>query len=129
MVNFICFLLWNLALLVAVRVGCWLIHCTRPDLTLHGTRVFVVLMAIALVFDTAITFLVFADAGGAWKAHNPSETWPERALAYALAALLALLAARRARRVESRKARSTRTAPEGALEIETSPYSKSTLPM
>ena len=126
MVNFICFLLWNLALLFAVRVGCWLIVCARPDLTLHGTRIFVGLMAIALAFDTAVTFLVFADAGGPWQAHNPSETYPERAFAYVLAALLALLIARHARRQETRK---TRDGQPAAQAIETSPYSKSTLPM
>ena len=126
MVNFICFLLWNLALLFAVRVGCWLIVCARPDLTVNGTRIFVGLMAIALAFDTAVTFLVFADAGGPWQAHNPSETFPERAFAYALAALMALLIARHARRQDSREARD---GPAGAQEIETSPYSKSTLPM
>lgn len=123
MVNFICFLLWNLALLAGVRVGCWLIGCTRPDVTLNGTRVFVGLMAIALAFDTAVTFLVFADAKGPWQVHNPSETYPERALAYVLAALLALLIARHARRREARKTSAS------ALEIVTSPYSKTTLPM
>ncbi|WP_322032355.1 hypothetical protein [Paraburkholderia sp. J76] len=126
MVNFVCFLLWNLALLFAVRVGCWLIGCARPDVALNGTRIFVGLMSIALAFDTAVTFLVFADAGGPWQAHNPSETYPERAFAYALAALMALLIARHARRQDSRKARSE---PAGEQEIETSPYSKSTLRM
>ncbi|WP_321913777.1 hypothetical protein [Paraburkholderia sp. J11-2] len=126
MVNFICFLLWNLALLFAVRVGCWLVVCARPDLTLNGTRIFVGLMAIALAFDTAVTFLVFASAGGPWQAHNPSETYPERAFAYALAALMALLLVRHARRQDARQAHS---GPAGAQAIETSPYSKSTLPM
>ncbi|MEM5327531.1 hypothetical protein VSR34_13120 [Paraburkholderia sp. JHI2823] len=125
MVNFVSFLISNLALLVAVRAGCWLVRCARPDVTLNGTRVFAGLMAIALTFDTAVTFLVFADAGGNWQAHNPSETYPERALSYALAALLALLLAWRTRRRKARKAR----ARPGELEIETSAYSKSTLPM
>ena len=80
-------------------------------------------MAIALAFDTAVTFLVFVDAGGNWQVQNPSETYPERALSYGFAALLALLMAWRARRRQARKARA------GELEIETSPYSKSTLPM
>ncbi|MEM5314109.1 hypothetical protein [Paraburkholderia sp. JHI869] len=126
MVNFVCFLLWNLALLFAVRVGCWLIGCTRPDITLNGTRIFVGLMAIALVFDTAVTFLVFADAGGPWQAHNPSETYPERAFAYVLAALIAVLIAWHARRQDSR---TTRNGAAATQEIETSAYSKSTLPM
>jgi hypothetical protein len=123
MVNFFCFLFWNLALLAAARVACWLVRCARPDIALNGTRVFLGLIAIALVFDTAVTFLVFAEAGGPWQEHNPSETYPERALAYVLAALIAQLAARLARRREARKAAA------GALEIETSAYSKSTLPM
>jgi hypothetical protein len=123
MENFFCFLFWNLALLAAVRFGCWLVRCARPDLSLNGTRVFLGLIAIALVFDTVVTFLVFAEAGGPWQAHNPSETYPERALAYISSALLALLAVRFARRREARKA------PAGSLQIETSAYSKSTLPM
>ncbi|WP_051481690.1 hypothetical protein [Paraburkholderia nodosa] len=126
MVNFICFLLWNLALLFAVRVGCWLIGCARPDLTLNGAHIFIGLMATALAFDTALTFLVFAEAGGPWQAHNPGETYAVRAFAYALAALMALLIAWHARRQASRKAHN---GPPGAQEIETSRYSKSTLPM
>ncbi len=126
MLDFLSFLLWNLALLAAVRLGCWLICCARPDLSLHGTRVFLGLMAIALAFDTAVTFLVFAGAGGPWRVHNPSETYGERAASYVLAALLALLIARQMKRREARKLHKPA---QGALEIKTSPYSKSTLPM
>lgn len=120
MVNFVCVLLWNLALLVAVRVGCWLVGCARPDLTPNGARLFQGLMAIALAFDTAVTFLVFAEAGGPWRSHNPSETWRERALAYVLAALLAWYPAWRARRRKSHDAREAckaRGAPTAAPDV------------
>jgi hypothetical protein len=123
MVNFFCLLIWNLALLAAARVTCWLVRCARPDLTPNGTRVFLGLMAIALAFDTALTFLVFADAGGSWRVNNASDSYPARACAYGFAALIALLVARWPHRHEQRKT------PAASVEIETSPYSKSTLPM
>ncbi|QGZ62220.1 hypothetical protein [Paraburkholderia acidisoli] len=126
MLDFVCFLFWNLALLGAVQLACWLIRCARPDLTPHGTRIFLGLMTIALAFDTALTFLVFADAGGPWRMHNPSETYGERASAYVLAALLALMLARY---LKQRETRQPRQPAQGPVEIETSPYSKSTLPM
>jgi hypothetical protein len=124
MYTFVCCLLSNLALLAAVQLACWFIRAMRPDLTVRGTRVFIGMIALAFVFDAALTFLVFADAGGPWRARNPEETFFARAAAYVLAAALAIVLAQYVRKRSTR-----REAPSGALVIETSPYSKSTLPM
>lgn len=96
----------------------------RPDLRVRGTRVFISMIVLALVFDTTLTFLVFADAGGAWRSHNPADTFFARTAAYLLAAALAIALARFGTRRSAQ-----RGIPPGALVIETSPYTKSTLPM
>lgn len=128
MYNFVCCLLSNLALLAAVQLVCWFIRAMRPDLSVHGERVFIGMIAIAFVFDAALTFLVFADATGPWQRYHPVSAFCARALAYALAVAVALAFARRAARAAAqRNAREPRQ--DGALVIETSPYSKSRLPM
>lgn len=124
MYTFVCCLLSNLALLAVVQLACAIARAMRPDLHVRGTRVFIGVIAIAFVFDAALTFLVFADAGGPWRAHKPAETFIARAVAYLLAVLLAIVLA-----LVWRRRSACRKAPPGALVIETSPYSKSTLPM
>ncbi|HKT96059.1 MAG TPA: hypothetical protein VJS30_05945 [Paraburkholderia sp.] len=121
---FICYLLSNLALLAAVHLACGFIRAMRPDLRVRGTRVFIGVIALAFVFDAALTFLVFADAGGPWRDHKPAETFFARSAAYLLAAVLAIALARFGSRRSAQ-----RGTPPGALVIETSPYTKSTLPM
>ncbi|MFP6558093.1 hypothetical protein WJ542_07155 [Paraburkholderia sp. B3] len=123
-IDFIDCLLSNLVLLALVHAACWIARRARPGLAAHGTGLFLALLAIALAFDAALTFLVFADAGGNWRQYDPRATFPWRAAAYALAAVLALTGARAARQHAAR-----RTAQSGPLTIETSPYSQSTLPM
>lgn len=122
---FVCCLLSNLALLAAVQLACAFTRAMRPDLNVRGTRVFLGVIALAFLFDAALTFLVFADARGPWRAYHPADTFFARAVAYLLAAALAAVLARIAKQ---RGARRSTTAP-GALVIETSPYTKSTLPM
>ncbi|MDR3100822.1 MAG: hypothetical protein LBV73_27635 [Paraburkholderia sp.] len=124
MYTFVRCLLSNLALLAAVQLACAIVRAMRPDLHVHGTRVFIGVVALAFVFDAALTFLVFADAGGPWREHKPAETFFARTTAYLLAAVLAIALARFGCRRSAR-----RRAPPGALVIETSPYTKSTLPM
>ncbi|QBQ96791.1 hypothetical protein [Paraburkholderia pallida] len=124
MYTFVCCLLSNLALLAAVQLTCGIVRAMRPDLRVHGTRVYIGVIALAFVFDAALTFLVFADAGGPWRNHKPADTFLARASAYLLAAVLAIALARLGYRRSARPA----TQPDG-LEIKTSPYTKSTLPM
>lgn len=127
--NFVCCLLSNLVLLAVVRMACWFIRAMRPDLTPHATRLFIGMMAILCAFDAALTFLVFADAGGPWAIYHPVSAFFARTVAYALAAAVALALARRAARRNARERHANERSKDGALVIETSPYSKSTLPM
>lgn len=125
MYNFACCLLSNLVLLAAVHLVCWFIHAMRPDLTIPGERVFIGMIAIAFVFDAALTFLVFAEATGPWQRFHPVSAFFARAVAYMLAVTVAIVHARRA----AAKREAHERGKNGALVIETSPYSKSTLPM
>jgi hypothetical protein len=125
MTHFIGCLTTNLGLLALIHIGCWIARQLHPGLAARATRIFFGLMAIALIFDATLTYLVFGDAGGNWRQYGPRETFPARAAAYALSAVFALLFTSYVRR---RAARHHGT-PSGALVIETSPYSKSTLPM
>jgi hypothetical protein len=134
--NFVYCLVSNLALLAAVQLVCWFIRAMRPDVSVRGARVFVGMMVLACAFDAALTFLVFADAGGPWRERHPVEAFFPRAAAYVLSALFALVAgglvSRRAadRHAERETGRnSERKTARDDLVIETSPYSKSTLPM
>ena len=124
MSTFVCCLLSNLALLAAVHLACGCVRAMHPDLRVRGTRVFIGLIVLAFMFDAALTFLVFADAGGPWRNQKPAETFFARTVAYLLAAVLAIVLARVGRGRVARRA-----TPPGAIEIETSPYTKSTLPM
>ncbi len=128
--NFVCCLLSNLVLLAVVRLACWFIRAMRPDLRPHATRIFVGMMAILCVFDAALTFLVFAEAGGPWTIYHPVSAFFARTVAYALAVAVALALARRdARERHATERHAGERGKDGALVIETSPYSKSTLPM
>jgi len=127
MTNFIGCLLSNVVLLALTHAVCWTARRLRPRLAVRATHLYLALLAIALTFDAALTYLVFADAGGNWAQHDPRETFRGRAAAYALAAVLALIAAHVGARIANLRA--ARRATSNTLEIETSPYSKSTLPM
>jgi hypothetical protein len=124
MSHFIDCLLSNLALLALVHASCWIARRLRPGLVVRGTPICLALLATALAFDAALTFLVFADAGGVWRQYDPRASFPARAAAYALAAVLAVTAALL---VRLRGAR--RPAQANTLTIETSPWSQSSLPM
>lgn len=132
MYNFVCCLLSNLALLAVAQLACWFIRAMRPDLTVRGERMFIGMIAIAFVFDAALTFLVFAEATGPWQVYHPVSAFFARAVAYVIAVAVALVLARRPARAPTQYD-APRDASErnkdGALVIETSPYSKSTLPM
>lgn len=124
--HFVDCLLSNLGLLALVHAACWIARRLRPGLAVRGTHLFLALLATTLAFDAALTFFVFADAGGNWSQHDPRETFPFRAAAYALAAVLALVGSRLG---NLRAARSQPAPSRAPVTIETSPYSKSSLPM
>jgi hypothetical protein len=122
--HFIDCLLSNLGLLALVHAACWIARQVRPELTLRGTRVYLALLGIALAFDAALTYLVFADAGGIWHQYDPGATFPLRGAAYGAAAALAIVLSR----TGSRLVRAP-VAQADSVTIETSPYSRSTLRM
>jgi hypothetical protein len=124
MSHFIDCLLSNLGLLALTHIACWIARQLWPGTTVGATRLFLALLATELAFDTALTFLVLADAGGNWREYDPRATFPARAAAYAIAGVLALAGAH-----FMQKRATHRPAPDAPLTIETSPYSKSTLPM
>lgn len=127
MTNFIGCLLSNIVLLALTHAVCWIARRLHPCFAVRATHLYLALLAIALTFDAALTYLVFAHAGGNWAKHDPRETFPGRAAAYALAAAVALIAAHVGARIA--RLRAARRTMSKALEIETSPYSNSTLPM
>ncbi|OAJ51641.1 hypothetical protein A6V36_16610 [Paraburkholderia ginsengiterrae] len=124
MTNFLFDLFSNLALLAFVLAACHLCNILMPDASLNGVRVFTVLALTAFLLDAALTFLVFADARSQYGQFSTPTAFFERAGAYLLAILAAFAWRQLARRSHPAKA-----SPGESLAIQTSPYSKSHLPM
>jgi hypothetical protein len=124
MTNFLFDLVSNLALLAIVRVACGICNRTVPRAALNGSYVFVALALTAILFDAALTFLVFADARTRYGQFSTSAAFFARSAAYGLA----IIAAIAWRNVDRRKA-STKVEADKPLVIQTSPYSESQLPM
>lgn len=125
MANFLFNLVSNLALLAAVLIVCHLCNRLIPGATLNGPHVFVGLALAALLFDAALTFLVFADAQNRYGQFSTRAAFFQRAGAYGLAGIAAF-----GWRYLSRRSRRSRQAKAGdSLVIRTSPYSESHLPM
>ena len=89
MANFLFNLVSNLALLAAVLIVCHLCNRLIPGATLNGPHVFVGLALAALLFDAALTFLVFADAQNRYGQFSTRAAFFQRAGAYGLAGLAA----------------------------------------
>jgi hypothetical protein len=118
MSNFLFDLTANLVILVTLLVACHLCN-----LALNGGYVYLVLAWTALVFDAALTFLVFADAQSRYGQFSAPSAFVERASAYALACAFALYCASRTlvRRAKDKTG--------DVLVIRTSAYTESHLPM
>lgn len=123
MTNFLFGLVSNLALLVIVLSACRLCNRLVPGATLNGAHIFVALAVAALLFDAALTFLVFADAQSRYGKFSTSSAFFERGGAYTVAAIAAM-----AWQYATRRVRHARTG-DNTLVIRTSPYSESHLPM
>ncbi|WP_429326247.1 hypothetical protein [Paraburkholderia sp. GAS348] len=123
MTNFLFGLVSNLALLAIVLIVCHLCNRLAPGAALNGAHIFVALALAALLFDAALTFLVFADAQTRYGTFSTPTAFFERASAYVLAAIAAL-----AWQYVADRARATKTN-KNTLVIRTSPYSESRLPM
>jgi hypothetical protein len=124
MTNFLFDLFSNLALLAFVLAACHLCNRLMPDASLNGAGVFAVLALIALLLDTTLTFLVFADAQARYGQFSTPAAFFERAGSYILAIIVAF-----ACRQIARRSRLAKPSTGEALVIHTSPYSKSHLPM
>ncbi len=124
MTNFLFDLVSNLALLAVVLIVCHLCNRLIPGASINGGHVFVALALAALLFDAALTFLVFADAQVRYGQFSTPALFFERAGAYGLAAIAAVVWQYMARR-----ARRTKVKASDTVVIRTSPYSESHLPM
>ena len=98
MINFLLDLISNLIILAMLLTACCVINWMRPDAKANGYRVFVVLVAVALLFDSALTFLVFADAQARYGQFSTTEAFISRAGAYLAACCVAVVLDRMHRR-------------------------------
>jgi hypothetical protein len=113
----------NLAILTTLVIVCHLCNLVRPDLELNGGYVFVILAATAMLFDAALTFLVFADAQNQYGKFSSPSDFVQRASACALVCAIAVYLARRVR-MHRTKSHAGET-----IVIHTSAYTESHLPM
>ena len=98
MINFLLDLITNLIILAVLLTACWGINLSRPGTKVNGYRVFVVLVAVALLFDSALTVLVFADAQARYGQFSTTEAFIARAGAYLTACCVAVVLDRMHRR-------------------------------
>ncbi|PQV52370.1 hypothetical protein [Paraburkholderia sp. BL21I4N1] len=124
MSNFLFGILSNLALLAIVLIACHVHSRLTPGAALNGARIFVALELTALLLDTTLTFLVFADAQSRYGPFCTPAAFFRRVGAYGLAMLAAFAWHYVACRTRPRKTPASKT-----LVIRTSPYSESHLPM
>ncbi|WP_109482930.1 hypothetical protein [Paraburkholderia sp. C35] len=100
MINFLLDLMSNLVILAALLATCCVINWMRPDVKANGYLVFVVLVAVALLFDVALTFLVFSDAQMRYGQFSTLEAFLPRLAAWLTSCAIALCLSR----IRSRKA-------------------------
>ncbi|WP_336599305.1 hypothetical protein [Paraburkholderia bengalensis] len=122
MINFLLDLISNLIILAALLSVCCVVNRIRPGTHANAYLLFVVFIAIALAFDTVLTWLVFADSQARYGRFSTNEAFLVRAAAYLTACGVALGLSR----MRSRKA--AERAQARAI-IGTSPYTRSQLPM
>ncbi|WP_336298108.1 hypothetical protein [Paraburkholderia bryophila] len=125
MSNFLFGILSNLVLLTVVLIACHVYNRLTPGTALNGARVFVALEFAALLLDTALTFLVFADAQNRYGQFCTPAAFFKRVGTYGVA----VLAAFGWHYVACRRTRPRKTRTGKPLVIRTSPYSESHLPM
>ncbi|WP_346779250.1 hypothetical protein [Burkholderia sp. Ac-20365] len=105
MINFLLDLISNLVILAALLAACCAINWMRPDdAKVNGYRVFVVFVAIALIFDAALTFLVFADSQARYGKFSTTDAFVPRMAAYLSASGIAVLLSRMRSRKEAGRA-------------------------
>jgi hypothetical protein len=95
-------LLWIFALLALVLAVCCVVNWLWPDESLDVLGVFVTVAVFALIFDAALTFLVFADSHQRYGAFSSTAAFAGRACAYGLAGAAGFCFARLRRQRRSR---------------------------
>jgi len=78
-------LLWVFALLAVVLAVCCVVNWLWPDESLDGSRIFMTVALFALIFDAALTFLVFADSQLRYGKFSSALAFGGRACTYGLA--------------------------------------------
>jgi len=95
MINFLLDLISNLIILAALLAACCVINWMRPDEKANGYRVFVVFVAIALVF---------ADSQARYGKFSTTDAFLARMAAYLTASGIAVLLSRMRSRKEAGRA-------------------------
>ncbi|EIN02075.1 hypothetical protein WQE_05747 [Paraburkholderia hospita] len=93
MINFLLDLISNLIILAVLLTACCVFNWMRPDPKADGYLVFVVFVvsvAIALLFDAALTFLVFADSQARYGKFSTVQAFIPRLAAYVTACGIAI---------------------------------------
>ncbi|TCG09968.1 hypothetical protein BZM27_01405 [Paraburkholderia steynii] len=90
MINFLLDLISNLIILAVLLTACCVINWMRPDAKADGYLVFVVFVAIALLFDAASTCLVFADSQARYGKFSTTQAFIPRLAAYVTASGIAI---------------------------------------
>ncbi|MBN3757002.1 hypothetical protein G3N95_28960 [Paraburkholderia sp. Tr-20389] len=90
MINFLLDLISNLAILAALLVVCCVVNKMRPDAYANGYLLFVAFVAVALLFDAALTFLVFADSQARYGKFSTTDAFATRSAAYLTACGIAI---------------------------------------
>ncbi|GAB7526017.1 hypothetical protein [Paraburkholderia sp. 2C] len=96
-------LLWIVVLLALVLAVCCAVNWLWPDESLDRVRVFVTVAIFALIFDAALTFLVFSDSQPRYGMYSTALAFAGRACAYGLAATAGFCFARLRRQRRSRR--------------------------
>lgn len=125
MTHFLFDLVSNLALLAIVRITCHLYNRFTPGRPpVNGSHVFAALALLALLFDAALTFVVFADSQSRYGQFSSPDAFVERASAYGLAVAAAFVWSYLARRLRPKQ-----VSADKPVAISTSQYSESHLHM
>jgi hypothetical protein len=96
-------LLWIVALLALALTVCCVINWLWPEESLDRLRVFVTVAIFALIFDAALTFLVFSDSQPRYGIYSSTIAFAGRACAYGLAATAGFCFARLRQQQRSRR--------------------------
>jgi hypothetical protein len=90
MINFLLDLISNLIILAVLVMVCSVVNKIKPDANANGYLLFVAVIGVALLFDAALTFLVFADSQARYGKFSTSQAFVLRLAAYVSACGIAI---------------------------------------